>query len=97
MFLADVPRTRTTLSVFYNRLGRRLDAVGDNRDQDVYEESRDMVDLAVTQKFNRRFELKVAAKNVAGADEVLTSGPDRGVCSKISRGTTYAVSLGVAL
>lgn len=97
VFLAELPRTRTSFSVFYNRIGRRLDAVGDTRDQDVYEESRDIVDLSVTQKFNRRFELRVAAKNVAGADEVLTSGPERGVCSKISRGTAYAVSLGIAL
>jgi len=44
-----VPEWGSTFSVFYNKFGRRLDAVGDVRELNVYEEARDMLDIAVAQ------------------------------------------------
>ncbi len=96
-FLYAVPEWGSSVSVFYNKFGRRLNAVGDVRDQDVYEEARDMVDVALTQRLIAGLELKAAVKNIAGKERVLTSGDQRVPYAAWSQGTTYTLSLSLNL
>lgn len=92
-----VPRYKTTLNILYGKVGRRLDAVGDSREQDVYEESRDLLELAVTKNFRSRWEAKFSARNLLREDEVLTTGSERSMFAKISRDQVWAISLSRAL
>jgi TonB-dependent receptor len=87
------PTTGTGFSVLYNKVGRRLSAVGDSRDQDVYEEPRNLVDLAVTQRLFDRLRLKFAMKNVLGEDMEFTSGPEEATHRMLALGTTYQLSI----
>ena len=91
--LWDHPRSGTSVNVLYNRIARRLDAVGDSRDTDTYEESRDQLDLALTQRVNRSWKMKLAVKNLLDNDEVLTIGPDALPFITRHWGASYAVSL----
>lgn len=95
--LYTMPEWGTSVSLFYNKFGRRLDAVGDVRDQDVYEEPRDMVDAAVSQKLLSGLEAKFAVKNIAGKERILTSGDGRVPYAGWSQGTTYTFSLSINL
>jgi TonB-dependent receptor len=85
--------TGTSINFLYNKIGRRLHAVGDQRIDDVYEEAQDLVDLALTQKWHDRWQIKLAAKNLLGKDETYTSGPERAIHRKTKRGTAYSLSL----
>jgi TonB-dependent receptor len=87
------PNIGTGFSVLYNKVGRRLSAVGDDRDQDIYEEPRDLVDLALTQRLFDHFKLKFAMKNVLGEDIEYTSGPEKSMHRLLSPGTSYQLSL----
>jgi len=91
--LYSAPRYGTSASLLYGKVGRRLDAVGDTRDEDVYEESRDLVDLSVTQRFLRRYEAKLSVKNLLGKDHVFTSGPERSTFEHLSQEREYSFSL----
>jgi len=89
------PAWGTSVNVLYNKVGRRLDAVGDTRDEDVFEESADLVDLAVRQRFLDRWEAKLSVKNLGGKDAVFTSGPLREESMTIFRGKSYSLSLSI--
>ncbi len=95
--LYTMPDWGTAVSLFYNKFGRRLEAVGDVRDQDVYEEPRDIVDAAVTQRLFAGVEAKFAVKNMAGKERVLTSGDQRVPYAGWTQGTTYTFSLSINL
>jgi hypothetical protein len=91
-----VPRADVKMNVLYNRVGRRLSAVGDSRDEDVYEESRNILDLALTRRLGR-VEMKFTMTNILGEDEVLTSGPHKDLFSKTKRGNAMSLSASVNL
>lgn len=91
------PRLGSAANLLYSRAGRRLDSVGDQRDQDVFEEGRDVLDLALTQKLRQRWEAKFTIRDLLGDDEVLTSGPDELTHERITRGTTYSLALSWSL
>jgi TonB-dependent receptor len=86
------PTLGTTFSVLYNRFGRRLDGVGDSREEDVYEEGRDLIDLAVTQRLVGGSKLKFTVRNLTGKDEVYTWGTSKRIQEQLSVGTTYGLS-----
>lgn len=87
------PTLGMTLSLLYNRFGRRLDSVGDSREQDVYEEESELIDLAVSQDVAGSAKLKFTVKNLTSEDDVFTWGSTRQVQERIKRGATYALSL----
>lgn len=89
--------TGTAINVMFNRIGRRLAAVGDTREEDVYQEPRSQVDLAVTQKLPAGFSAKLAGKDIMGHDEIRTSGPRRELHSRYSNGRSYSLSVSVDL
>jgi hypothetical protein len=87
------PKLGTTLSVLYNRFGRRLDGVGDARELDIYEESSDLIDVAVTQDIPGGVKFKFSVRNLTGEDDVFTWGSSTRLQERISLGTTYGLSL----
>jgi outer membrane receptor protein involved in Fe transport len=87
----------SSASLLYGKLGRRLEAVGDTRDEDVYEEARDLLDLSVTQRFLTRYEAKLSVKNLLGKDHVFTSGPERSTFERLSQEREYAFSLSMGI
>jgi outer membrane receptor protein involved in Fe transport len=92
-----VPRSNTSANVLYGKVGRRLRAVGDSRDEDVYEESRDQLDLALTQHFWRRYEAKFTVQNLLGDDKVLTSGPERTTWAALDQSPIYSLTFALGL
>jgi hypothetical protein len=90
------PKIGTTFSVLYNRFGRRLDGVADSREEDIYQEGSDLIDLAVTQRIFGAAKVKFAVKNLTGKDEVYTWGSVRRTQERVSTGTTYSLSLSYA-
>ncbi|MFZ1693139.1 MAG: carboxypeptidase-like regulatory domain-containing protein [Flavobacteriales bacterium] len=51
-------------SILYNVIGPRLFAVGTYGTPDIYEMPRNVIDVAVTKGFGKRFELKLAAQDI---------------------------------
>ncbi|MBI5647197.1 MAG: carboxypeptidase-like regulatory domain-containing protein [Ignavibacteriae bacterium] len=58
------PALGTTINLLYNQFGSRLDAVGDERALDVYEEARGAFDLTITQPVIARLDAKFTAKEL---------------------------------
>ncbi len=95
--LYEHPRLGTSVSVLYNKIARRLYSVSGERDGDLWQESREVLDLVVTQKLFDQWELKLSAKNLMASDDVKTMGPERSVHTKESRGAAYSLSIGFGL
>jgi outer membrane receptor protein involved in Fe transport len=89
----SLPDIGLSASFLYNRFGRRLDAVGDSRDEDVFEEPRNVYDLALTEQFNGWMRLKFTIKDIAAEDVAYTLGDSGSIWESIQVGTTYAISL----
>ena len=87
------PNLGSTLSLSYNRLGERLEAVGFQA-ADIYEQPRDLVDLALTQPFAGVWEAKFAVRNLTNKDRVLTRN---GIMyDRTGIGTTYSVQVSLS-
>lgn len=71
--------------------------MGDTRDEDIFEESRDLWDFALTEQFTDQVRLKFTIKDIAAEDVVYTFGTTGSVWERISTGTTYAISLSFSL
>ncbi len=91
------PKSGTSVQVLLNRAGRRLDAVGDTRDTDVYEESRSLFDVSLSQRLSGRLDLKLAVKNLTGVEKVLTTGAERTLFMRDSGETTFSLAIGASL
>jgi hypothetical protein len=63
-FLFVEPSLGTTLNLMYYEYGKRLNAIGDQRELDVYEEAVGVLDLAVTQRVTAGLELKFTAQDL---------------------------------
>ncbi len=87
------PSLGTNASIMLNKQGRRLSAVGDVRDYDVYEEPRDMVDISVSQPLFGFLEAKLSAKNVFNKERILTSGEERVPFAYWSQGSSYTLAM----
>ncbi|MBR9974914.1 MAG: TonB-dependent receptor [Bacteroidetes bacterium] len=89
------PALGTAFSVQYNTYGKRLDAVGDYRDSDVYELPRGILDLTVTQEITSSLDVKFSARDVARSDlvfETRSGDPYR----RIRSGSGYSLKLSYA-
>ena len=89
----SVPDIHLSMSVLYNRFGQRLDAVGDTRAYDIYEEPRNLLDFALTEQFTEWVRLKFTVKDMLAEDIVNTFGTSGSVWEQDQVGTTYAISL----
>ncbi len=95
-FTWEQPALGTSIAILYNKIGRRLATVGDTRDTDVYDQPRDLVDVALTQRIGAALKLKLAVKDIQGHDHITTSGPERNEYSREGQGTAYSASLSAA-
>jgi hypothetical protein len=86
------PNLGTSVTLLYNKIGRRLDLVGDIRDTDIYEEPRGQVDLAVSQPMGYNTRLKLSAKNLSNSDKKLTISSRGFPYSTVYQGRSYSVS-----
>jgi outer membrane receptor protein involved in Fe transport len=91
--LFAAPERGSSANLLYGRAGRRLDAVGDSRDEDVFEESRDLLELAVTQSFRSLWEAKLTAKNLLRRGEVKTMGLERSPFQRLTREPVWGLAL----
>ncbi|MGH7541228.1 MAG: TonB-dependent receptor domain-containing protein [Gemmatimonadota bacterium] len=66
----------TTLTLLYNRFGRRVSSVGTEFLADVFEEPRDAFDVVVDQRISDRLGLKASGVNVLGGEYRFTHGGD---------------------
>ncbi|TAK64293.1 MAG: TonB-dependent receptor [Bacteroidetes bacterium] len=88
------PVLGTTYSILYNKFGSRIDAVG-FRASDIYEEPRDLIDLAITHPITNLLEAKFTVKNLNGKDRLLTR--DGELYERMSFGKTYTLQLSLGL
>lgn len=89
-------------SILYNVIGPRLFAVGTYGTPDIYEMPRNVIDLAVTKGFGKRFELKLAAQDILNQrvlllqdsnDDGRIGKPDEQIMS-FRRGAYFTVGIG---
>jgi len=93
-----VPEIGLSMSLLYNKFGRRLALVGDQRNEDIYEEPRELLDFALTEQFTPWVRLKFTMKDILAQDVVKTfGGPGDQPYERVKSGTTYALSLSFSL
>lgn len=68
-----IPEWGTSLNILFNSFGRRLDAVGDREEVDVFEEPRTRTDVALTQSITEMVEFKFTAKDIFPEHRVLNT------------------------
>jgi hypothetical protein len=68
------PRGRTSATLFYNVVGRRITEAGNLPRPDAYEEARNLLDASVRLTVSRRLGLKLEAKNILDAPYRVTQG-----------------------
>jgi outer membrane receptor protein involved in Fe transport len=69
----------TGLSILYNRIGKRIWAVGNVQDPDIYENSRNVLDLQFSQKFAKgRAEFKVNYGDILNNKAIFYQKPKAG-------------------
>ena len=81
----------SSVSVLYNRFGKRIAQVGSLYDDDILEMPRDLIDFTVAQNFGERYELKLTAKDVLRHEQKFFQA-DRQVKGN-QKGSTYSVGL----
>lgn len=92
-YLNSVTGTGVTLA--YNRNGERIIEVATIYDEDVVEQSRDMVDLTVTQMVFGTLELKLTARDLLGQDQIFSQGEK--LARSNSRASGYSLGLAMKL
>lgn len=87
------PTFGTLISLLYNKNGARIVEVATAYEEDVIEESRDLIDIVVNQPITEIIEMKFAVKDLLGNNQIFRQG------DKISRinGKNSSLSLGVSL
>jgi len=93
----SMPDIGLSASFLFNRFGRRLDAVGRTRSEDLYEEPRNVFDFALTEQFTPWMRLKFTVKDITSEDIVTTFGDTGSTWERVKTGTTYALSLSFSL
>jgi TonB-dependent receptor len=66
--------TGTDVRLLYNVYGRRITSVGLGGLPDVYEQPRSVLDLTISQRIKKHFDVKLAAQNVLNTPTVFTQG-----------------------
>jgi outer membrane receptor protein involved in Fe transport len=87
----SLPGIGTTTTLLYNRFGRRIDSVGGQFLDDIYEEARDQLDLVIKQPVGPQFELSFAANRILGHQYLFTQGGD--VVRSYDSGRSFQMAL----
>ncbi len=86
------PTIGTSFNILYNRIGERIIEVSTLYEEDIIEETRDIIDLVVTQPIFSNFELKLTIRDLLGEDQIFRQGDKK---SRINSRDTN-ISLGFA-
>jgi outer membrane receptor protein involved in Fe transport len=89
--------TGTSVTVLYNKIARRLDKVTLDQEDNLWEEPRDLLDFAVTQKLFHVLQLKLTGKNLLEAEKLITLGDHAAVDTRETEGRSISLSLGLRL
>lgn len=81
-----------TVSVLFNRFGRRIDAVGGQATPDIYEEPRSQLDIVVERAISGGARLKLSANRLVGSEVRFTQGG--GLLRRWDTGRTVSLSIG---
>ena len=81
-----------TVSVLFNRFGRRIDAIGGQATPDIYEEARSQLDIVVERRIPNGARLKLSASRLVGNRVEFTQGG--GLLRQWKRGRTVSLSIG---
>lgn len=92
-FTYVAPRLETQATILYNRLGSRISELSSNFEEDVRELPRDQIDFTLSQPIGRRFEFRVAARDVLNQQQRYSQGED--IIRINQRGRT--LSMGISL
>lgn len=94
----------TSINLSYNRSGDKISEVGRIGFENVYEMGRSLLDLSISQKFLRNFEVKFTAKDLMNEDliftqkvksnSVATDATIEKVVRRIKTGIGYSLSFG---
>jgi outer membrane receptor protein involved in Fe transport len=87
------PNIGTSLSVLYNRFGKRITEVSTQLEEDIYEQPRNLLDLVIGQTFAGRFDLKLAARDLLREPQLFMQGDK--VVRKNSVGAGISLGLSV--
>lgn len=90
------PSSGTTVNVLYNAFGRKLDAVGDVREEDIMEDARGVLDLTVTHTLFTGVDAKFSVRDIQGKARTFTTRGGSPYRSS-SLGTTYGLQLSISL
>lgn len=90
------PRTRTSVSIYYNLFGRRLALVSPPGTPDIYEQPAAELDFILNQRFGERWKIGFSAKNLLNSSEeaIQTYRDVDYTRYERKRGRTYALTLG---
>ena len=83
----------TSVSLLYNRFGKRIAQVGSLYDDDIIETPRDLVDFTLSQNLGVLYEFKISAKDILRQEQEFMQA-DRKVKGN-QKGSTYSVGLSV--
>jgi hypothetical protein len=83
----------TSVSLLYNRFGKRIAQVGSLYDDDIIEMPRDLLDFTLSQNLGERYELKLSAKDILSQEQAFTQA-ERKVKGN-QKGSTYSAGLSV--
>lgn len=89
--------TGTSVTLLYNKIARRLDKVTLDREDSLWEEPRDLLDIAVTQELLRILEIKLTGKNLLEAEKIKTLGDHAAIDTRQTVGRSLSLSLGLKL
>ena len=89
--------TGTSVTLLYNKIARRLDKVTLDQEDTMWEEPRDLLDVAVTQDLFRTLEVMLTGKNLLEAEKIKTLGDHAAVDTRETAGKSFSLSLGMKL
>lgn len=90
-------KSGTRVRILYNVFGPRIDQVGSYDLDDIYEQSRHLLDVTVAQRIGKFVDLKLAAENLLLAPVRFTQGPEikdneSNVTGQFQPGATFTLS-----
>lgn len=82
-------------SVYYNRFGARLAAVGKGVTPDIYEQPADLMNLSVSQRVNGHFSIKFSVKNLFDSEKkrLHTFKETDYIANQVRLGRTFSLNL----
>ena len=84
-----------SVSLLYNRIGERITAVGFNGYSDIYENSRDLIDMTIQYK-TKKAEFKLSVTDMLSQPTILYQQPNRDLIKTINE-KTISISLNYKL